>query len=594
MQQLHLVGFTTDLEGLIFSARKGAKSGGFVVTIDESLLATIEDAQRLRNGAPDEVDEDGVPRRPRPPRPQSSLSPREIQARLRAGGTIESVASEAGVDDEWIARFAAPVLAEQAQVAARAKQMVFTKARLGPSAQPLGLSVRWNLADKGVRMVEDVFDGAWAAYNVHGAVWVVRFHYVSRQKSQSAEWELDLREGELVSRNRLASELGYVEPGRRRRKPPQLEPPPPEPSARSARQAPEPRPAPEAASLGPGRPAPAPKKGASGPKAKAARRPAKTSSASGARAARKATPAKSGRAAKAAKTRKVTKGAARAAGGVKAAPAKRAMSARRAGRPAQKATRGAAKKTRTARAGKSGRTAGRSAKAPRPPADQSERRAAAPTQADAPSRVSHLARPASPMQSAHRASAGPFPPNARPVPPPPAVKPVRLPPVREAIVTDEDRAPEPMASPPNGASRVESPPASSRRAGPTVAVGDADIDEGIVSAPAALPPPRRTRPVQVSSANRRPDPTPASSSPGPEQRLARRLAARQRASADGAAAAPEPAANGSQGDAVWHGPGSGEAPPPVRIRADIAAAASSRPGAEPERRPRRERPLRPR
>ena len=34
MQQLHLVGFTKDHRGLIFSVRRGAKRGGFVVDVE--------------------------------------------------------------------------------------------------------------------------------------------------------------------------------------------------------------------------------------------------------------------------------------------------------------------------------------------------------------------------------------------------------------------------------------------------------------------------------------------------------------------------------------------------------------------------------
>src|SRR5258706_16056256 len=81
VQQLHLVGFTTDLEGLIFSARKGAKSGGYVVALDDTLLATIDEAHRLREGGDDEGagdDAEGAVRRHQPPRPQRGLSPREL------------------------------------------------------------------------------------------------------------------------------------------------------------------------------------------------------------------------------------------------------------------------------------------------------------------------------------------------------------------------------------------------------------------------------------------------------------------------------------------------------------------------------------
>lgn len=227
MQQLHLVGFTTDLEGLIFSARRGSKSGSFVVGLDEDLLAMVEEALRLRG---EELDEDGeaddddghhpasgLPRR-RAPKPESGLSPREIQARLRGGRTIAEVAREAGVDEEWVTRFADPILAEQAQVVGRARSMVFTKPRLGESAQDLLTSVLWNLADRGMSLTEAEFEGGWSAYHARESTWVVRFTYVSRRRSQVAEWEVDLGEDELHARNRLASDLGYVEPGRRRRR----------------------------------------------------------------------------------------------------------------------------------------------------------------------------------------------------------------------------------------------------------------------------------------------------------------------------------------------------------------------------------------
>ncbi|HEX2063677.1 MAG TPA: septation protein SepH, partial [Acidimicrobiales bacterium] len=117
VQQLHLVGFTTDLEGLIFSTRRGAKSGGFLVVLDDQLLDSIRDALRLRDEReagplepmePEEEQEVPVRRRARP---HSELSPREIQGRLRAGSTVAEVAQEAGVEEEWVLRFAAPIVA---------------------------------------------------------------------------------------------------------------------------------------------------------------------------------------------------------------------------------------------------------------------------------------------------------------------------------------------------------------------------------------------------------------------------------------------------------------------------------------------------
>ncbi|MDQ4069831.1 MAG: septation protein SepH, partial [Actinomycetota bacterium] len=216
MRKLHLVGLTTDRDGLIFTARKGSKSGGYIVPLDDEVLAAIAEARDTGNGAPGDV-APVVTEVPKRLRSQSALTPREMQARLRAGRSIEEVAAEAGVDTEWVARFAVPILAEQAQVVELARGLVYAKPRLGESSQPLGASVLHNLADRGIFLPEDVADAAWSAFQLHDSVWMVRFRYRSRGREQGAQWEIDVPAGRLVARNRLASDLGYVDATRRRR-----------------------------------------------------------------------------------------------------------------------------------------------------------------------------------------------------------------------------------------------------------------------------------------------------------------------------------------------------------------------------------------
>lgn len=232
MQKLHLVGLTTDLTGLIFSARKGAKSGSYVIPLDAQLVAVIADTVQRRNGTGDEEGFDvdaleeaaaagggrGATRRPlrAVARQQSALTPREIQARLRAGRTIDDVAKAAGVDVAWVERFAVPILAEQRRVIDKAIVFVFTKPRVGVSSQPLGVAVRRNLADRGVRLGDDEFDQGWGAHQLEESRWVVRFSYTSRGRAQVAEWDVDLADGSVVSRNRLGGQLAHVGPKRRR------------------------------------------------------------------------------------------------------------------------------------------------------------------------------------------------------------------------------------------------------------------------------------------------------------------------------------------------------------------------------------------
>ena len=682
VQQLHLVGFTTDLEGLIFSARKGAKSGGYLVMLDDRLLATIEDALRLRNGEDDPgLDAgDGTSSRPRRPRPQSTLSPREIQARLRMGSSIAEVAEEAGVDEEWVGRFAAPILAEQAQVVTRARGLSFVKPRLGESALPLGDAVRWNLADREIRFLDDDFESAWSAYNLQGASWVVRIQYTSRGKRQTAEWEVDLREGELFARNRIASELAYLDATRRRRRPPVLEPSPREtPAAPAGRRdssaggAGASGAAAAAAAAAPASPAAAP-----APRLPVQARPTRR----GAEAGDEARPAAGGRATRGGTAKKATakktaakKTAAKKGAGTRAATAssKKAVSKKAVSKKAVPTKKAAAKK---AAAGPTGRAVAKAAArtgAARKPTSASRRavrKAAAPKQAtkataapraatsgrgrtakaakksaptrrgdpagaahsdavvdaDLTARRSHLARPASPMKSANRAPAPgvirpPVPSRstsstrlARPAAPvdegfrvleptsddgevrlprprPPAAEPASRPAARAAApepaprpeppaprAAEPDPRREPASFPQPQAQQAPRPQAQS----PVRARDDADVPRRRAAAPEPPPPPPGTA----------------------DQRLARRLATRgnggdpRAAARSRATAAP---AGGSEAEHVWHGPGSGEPAPPVRIRADMAAATvrpeadhGAPPAADAGDRPRRrrERPLR--
>lgn len=212
VRQLHLVGFTSDHAGLILAGRRGAKTGGYVVALEDELLEQIETARRLQRGDVDDDSHDEVGNRSRT---ESALSPREMQTRIRAGRSVADVAAEAGVDLEWVERFAAPVLAEQMAAVAKAGELTLRTPRRGDSDRPLLASVLRNLADRGVRMAEDELAGAWSANHLLNGEWIIRFVFTSRGRRQQAEWTLDTTEGTLVSRNRLGTELGFVDPGRR-------------------------------------------------------------------------------------------------------------------------------------------------------------------------------------------------------------------------------------------------------------------------------------------------------------------------------------------------------------------------------------------
>jgi hypothetical protein len=228
MQKLHVVGFTANLDGLILSTRKGAKSGSFVVSVDPGVLRQLNgDSGRHETGRASSAGKAAEPATvrvngsrtatgPRLARPESQLGPREMQDLLRRGWTLEEVAAEAGVDVDWVSRFAAPVQAEMRRVLDEARSYVFEKPRVGPSALDLSASVRRNVAERGGRFADEDFESCWRAHQLDGELWVIGFDYMSRGKRQSAEWSVDLELEELTSLGRLGTQLGHVQSARRK------------------------------------------------------------------------------------------------------------------------------------------------------------------------------------------------------------------------------------------------------------------------------------------------------------------------------------------------------------------------------------------
>src|SRR4051794_52921 len=166
MQKLHLVGFTPDLDGLILSTRKGAKSGSFVVSIDAAVLEQLTETRSAPTPSSSRTNGSRAHAAPRTSRPDSQLGPREMQELLSGGWSLEEVAVEAGVDVDWVSRFAAPVLAEMSRVLDQALTCTFDRPRVGPSALPLAASVRRNIAERGVRFTDEDFAVAWRAHQL--------------------------------------------------------------------------------------------------------------------------------------------------------------------------------------------------------------------------------------------------------------------------------------------------------------------------------------------------------------------------------------------------------------------------------------------
>ena len=157
MRELHVVALSEDGRHVVLATRPGTASGEFRVALDDRLTAAVRG-------------ELAAPGRDAPP----SISPREIQARLRDGESPEDIAAAAGVPLTRVERYAGPVLAELDRVITGARAAVVHRPRLGASALPLGEAVQVHLAE-----VAHLAEGSlrWGARRAEHGRWVVQLSW---------------------------------------------------------------------------------------------------------------------------------------------------------------------------------------------------------------------------------------------------------------------------------------------------------------------------------------------------------------------------------------------------------------------------------
>lgn len=137
----------------------------------------------------------------------SRLPPREIQARLRAGHSVTSVAKAAGTSTERIQPWLRAVEGEREQVLAAWRTARLSRSRLGSSHDLLGDAVRLNLRAKGV----DPDAATWKVRRTDGqAYWTVELRYTSRGHTQRALYRYYPERAEVEPRNELAEKIGWT------------------------------------------------------------------------------------------------------------------------------------------------------------------------------------------------------------------------------------------------------------------------------------------------------------------------------------------------------------------------------------------------
>jgi hypothetical protein len=172
---------------------------------DEMLLATGSDGTRYRIPIDEEMH--SVLRRRSAPRSQQRVSPRDVQAHIRAGMSAAEVAELTGAPQEYIERFEGPVVAERRFVIDAALAVsVTTAVEADASGSTFGSVIGERLETLGAEGVE------WLSRKDPEAGWIVRVSFTAAEVEHAAEWGFDPKRTTLSPLNDDATRLSVQGP----------------------------------------------------------------------------------------------------------------------------------------------------------------------------------------------------------------------------------------------------------------------------------------------------------------------------------------------------------------------------------------------
>jgi hypothetical protein len=173
MQELRFVAVSEDGRYAVLAVP--GRSARFTLPIDERLRAVaLGQTSRL---AQYEIEV------------ESPLRPKEIQARIRAGETVEEIADAAGIAVERVRWFEGPVLAERAYMADQAQKASVRRQGDATPGPRLGEIVTERLKVFGA----DPEDAQWDAKKLGDGSWQVQLAFISGGRLHTAEWIFDPR-----------------------------------------------------------------------------------------------------------------------------------------------------------------------------------------------------------------------------------------------------------------------------------------------------------------------------------------------------------------------------------------------------------------
>jgi Protein of unknown function (DUF3071) len=173
MQELRFVAVSEDGRYAVLAVP--GRSARFTLPIDERLRAVaLGQTSRL---AQYEIEV------------ESPLRPKEIQARIRAGETVEEIADAAGIAVERVRWFEGPVLAERAYMADQAQSASVRRQGDATPGPRLGEIVTERLKLFGA----DQEDAQWDAKKRGDGSWLIQLTFISGGRLHTAEWIFDPR-----------------------------------------------------------------------------------------------------------------------------------------------------------------------------------------------------------------------------------------------------------------------------------------------------------------------------------------------------------------------------------------------------------------
>lgn len=204
MQDLRLVGLHDDGTHLLLS---GAGGEMFQLPIDEALRTASRTAAK-----------------PRAEKPSVPMSPRDIQARIRAGATAADVAEIAGLPLAKVQRYEGPVLAERDYVAQQARKVEVAapspghdvyRSAFGDSPATLADMVAHRLSAHQI----DAADVEWDSWRNSDGSWTVSAEFETGTSTTTgigeappALWTFSPARKSLQNANRWAQQLSELEP----------------------------------------------------------------------------------------------------------------------------------------------------------------------------------------------------------------------------------------------------------------------------------------------------------------------------------------------------------------------------------------------